>query len=197
MTKIKQLKSNDVYQLKISLNHIKPSIWRRFIVDADIKLPDLHGIIQTVMGWYNTHLHQFRINNQFYSLPDEDAITEHADYRKIRLNSVITNEKQKFYYDYDFGDDWEHTIILEKIIPKDKNMKYPICVDGKRNSPPEDCGGVGGYEDLIEIIKHPGTEELDDMINWLGGEYDPEEFNIDSVNEMLKEKDFGCIDLFE
>src|SRR5271157_583998 len=146
MTNIKQLKSNDAYQLKISLNHIKPVIWRRFVVDSDIKLPDLHKVIQTVMGWYNSHLHQFRINKQSYSLPDEDELMEFIDYRKIKLNSLITNEKQKFYYDYDFGDGWEHTIILEKIIQKDKDIKYPVCIDGKRKCPPEDCGGDGGYE---------------------------------------------------
>src|SRR5208337_4543131 len=129
--------------------------------------------------------------------PDEDELMEFIDYRKIKLNSLITNEKQKFYYDYDFGDGWEHTIILEKIIQKDKDIKYPVCIDGKRKCPPEDCGGDGGYEDLIEILKSPGNEEYEDMIDWLGGEYDPEEFNIDEINEMLKEKDYGCIELFE
>lgn len=197
MAKIKQFKSNVAYQLKISLDHIKPAIWRRFIVDSDIKLPDLHKVIQTIMGWYNSHLHQFRINNKYYSMPNEESISEFTDYRKITLNQVITNEKQKFYYDYDFGDGWEHTIILEKILPRDNNSKYPVCIDGKRNCPPEDCGGVGGYEDMIEIISNPTKDGYDAMIEWLGDEYDPEEFEIEEINEMLKEKGYGCIDLFE
>jgi hypothetical protein len=197
MSKVKQLKSQDAYQLKISLDHVKPAIWRRFIVDSDIKLPDLHKVIQTVMGWYNSHLHQFRINDQFYSSPDEEALSEYVDYRKIRLNAVIANEKQKFHYDYDFGDGWEHTLVLEKIIPKEKNKKYPMCIAGKRNCPPEDCGGPGGYEGMLEIIKDPSDEEYEEMMDWLGGDYDPEEFDIDSINELLQEKDYGCVQLFD
>ncbi|MBN2160544.1 MAG: plasmid pRiA4b ORF-3 family protein [Spirochaetes bacterium] len=197
MANVKQIKSNDAYQLKISLDHIAQAIWRRIIVDADMKLPDLHKVIQTVMGWYNSHLHQFRIDDAYYALPDEEDLSESTDYRKVRLNAVITKENQKFHYDYDFGDGWEHTIVLEKILPKDKNMQYPICVDGKRKCPPEDCGGPGGYEDLLETIKHPGTEEYEDMMDWLGGEFDPEEFNIDEVNDSLKQEDFGCVILFD
>src|SRR3990172_7013373 len=196
MAKVKQLKSKDAYQLKISLDHVKPAIWRRFIVESDIKLPVLHKVIQIVMGWYNSHLHQFRINDQFYSSPDEEALSEYVDYRKTRLNALITNEKQKFHYDYDFGDGGEHTIVLEKIIPREKSTKYPICIDGKRNSPPEDCGGAGGYEDLLETISDPANDEYEDMLGWLGGDYDPEEFDIDSINKSLREKDFGCIELF-
>ena len=197
MTNVVQLKSQNAYQLKITLDHTKPAIWRRFIVDSDMKLPDVHKLIQTVMGWYNSHLHQFRINDKFYCSPDVDALSEYTDYRKIRLNSVITYEKQKFHYDYDFGDGWEHSIVLEKIIPKGKNKNYPVCIGGKRNCPPEDCGGSGGYADLLEIIKDPGNEEYEEMMDWLGGGFDPEEFNIDDINESLQEEDFGCIILFD
>ncbi len=193
MAKVKQLKSNNVYQLKITLNYTKPAIWRKFIVESDIKLSDLHRIIQTVMGWYNSHLNHFRINNEFYSMLDDEMELEYIDYRKIKLNQVILKEKQKFYYEYDFGDGWEHTIILEKILPKDSNMKYPVCIDGKRRCPPEDCGGVGGYEDLLEIIKDPKNDGYDEMMDWLGDEFNPEEFEIDIINEMLKEKDYGCL----
>jgi hypothetical protein len=197
MANVKQLKSQDAYQLKISIDHIKPAIWRRVIIESDMKLPDLHKVIQTVMGWYNSHLHAFRIDDTVYSEPDEDALSEYVDYRKVRLNAVITNEKEKFNYDYDFGDGWEHTIVLEKIIPKDKNIKYPICIDGKRNCPPEDCGGPGGYEDLMEIINDPANDRYEEMTEWLGGGYDPEEFNIDFVNESLREKDYGCLTLYD
>jgi len=197
VAEIKQLKPNQIYQLKISLDHIKPEIWRRFMVNSNIKLPDLHKVIQTVMGWYNSHLHQFRIDNTIYSMPDEEAYTEYVDYRKIRLNQVIDGENQEFYYDYDFGDGWEHTLILEKITTEDKKTDYPRCLDGKRNCPPEDCGGWGGYEDLLEIIKNPEHEEYSYMMDWLGGAFDPEEFYIDEINEMLREKDYGCISLFD
>ncbi len=197
MSNVKQLRSQDVYQLKIMLDHTKPPVWRRFIVESDMKLPDLHKVIQTVMGWFNSHLHQFRINGKSYTAPDEEFMSEVTDYRKIRLNAVITKEKQKFHYDYDFGDGWEHTIVLEKILPKDKNMRYPTCVDGKRNCPPEDCGGPGGYADLLEVIKDPGNEEYEEMMEWLGGIFDPEEFDIDGINEALQQSDYGCILLFD
>ncbi|HPL16363.1 MAG TPA: plasmid pRiA4b ORF-3 family protein [Spirochaetota bacterium] len=197
MATVKKIKSDQVFQLKITLNDIKPPIWRRILVDSDVKLPDLHKIIQTSMGWINSHLHQFIINDQFYSIPDGESFCEVVDYRRIKLNSLFNVPKSKFIYEYDFGDGWEHTIVIEKILSRDKNTYYPICVDGKRNCPPEDCGGSGGYENLIEIIKDPKHEEYSEMMEWLGGDYNPEEFNIDEVNELLHEKDYGCIELFD
>lgn len=115
MATLKRIKSDNVFQLKITLNHIKPPIWRRVLVDSDIKLPDLHKIIQTVMGWTNSHLHQFIIGNQYYSLPNDESFCEAVDYRRIKLDSLFNTPKSKFIYDYDFGDGWEHSIVIEKI----------------------------------------------------------------------------------
>lgn len=186
---VKENKKTEVmYQLKITLTNSKPPIWRRFIVASDMKLPDLHKIIQTIMGWTNSHLHQFRINNQSYSLPEEESSMDIVDYRKIKLDGVVIRENQKFYYDYDFGDDWNHTIIVEKIIPRDANIKYPICIAGKRNCPPEDCGGVWGYEDLLKILLDPDHEEYEEIKEWLSDDFDPERFDIEEINEMLKKK---------
>ena len=103
----------------------------------------------------------------------------------------------KFIYEYDFGDGWEHTIVLEKILPKKKNQYYPICVDGERICPPEDCGGSLGYEHLLEVIKDPEHEEFDELSTWLGNNFAPEEFDIKIVNELLKTKDYGVIDYFD
>ncbi|MDD5343274.1 MAG: plasmid pRiA4b ORF-3 family protein [Smithella sp.] len=197
MTTVKRIKSDNVFQLKITLNHIKPSIWRRVFVDSDIKLPDLHKILQTVMGWTNSHLHQFIIGNQYYSLPNDESFCKVIDYRKVKLDSLFNTPKSKFIYEYDFGDGWEHSIVIEKILPREKNTYYPICIDGKRSCPPEDCGGTFGYENLIEIINNPEHEEYDEMMEWLGDYFDPEKFNIDEVNEFLREKNFGCIELFD
>jgi hypothetical protein len=195
MSAVKKIKSDTVFQLKITLNYIRPPIWRRILVDSDIKLPDLHKIIQTVMGWTNSHLHQFIINNQFYSIPNEEAFFEPVDYRKIKLDSLVRKPKSRFVYEYDFGDGWEHSIVIEKVLPREKNTYYPILIKGKRNCPPEDCGGPGGYENLIEIINNPKHEEYNDMVEWLGDNYNPEELNIDEVNELLHEKNFGCIEI--
>ncbi|MCU0848733.1 MAG: plasmid pRiA4b ORF-3 family protein [Spirochaetes bacterium] len=197
MASIKKIKSEDVFQLKITLDHIKPIIWRRFLVDSDIKLTDLHKVIQTIMGWTNSHLHQFVINKKSYSLPDDDSSIEIIDYRKIKLNSLCNVPKARFMYQYDFGDGWEHTIVLEKILPSEKGNQYPICIDGKRNCPPEDCGGPYGYTELLTIINNPKNDQYQDMIDWLGNDFDPEEFNIEEINEFLQETDYGCIEILD
>ena len=183
------------YQLKISLNNIKPPIWRRVIVDSNITLPNLHKIIQTVMGWTNSHLHQFVKDDKYYSAPDKESFMEYIDYRKIKLNQILTKEKQNFIYEYDFGDGWEHKIILEKILDT-YNQKKPICIEGERNCPPEDCGGAFGYEDLLKIISDPNNDGYEEMNEWLGSEFDPEYFDLKVVNELLKKKDYGCITLY-
>lgn len=192
MAKVLQLKSSEWYQLKISLNNIKPLIWRRFAVNSDIKLPDLHKVIQTVMGWTNSHLHQFIVDGKFYSEPHEDSLLEDADYSKIKLNQILSKEKQSITYEYDFGDGWEHEIVLEKKLP-DHIKKYPYCAEGEKSCPPEDCGGAPGYENLLKIISDPGDDEYDEMIEWLGDDFDPDYFDIDEINDMLKDKDYGCI----
>jgi len=188
-----------IYQLKISLKHFKPTIWRRILVPSNTLLIDFHKIIQTTMGWSNCHLHQFVKNRELYSIPydgfdDIDVI----DYKKkkIRISDLLQNEKDRILYEYDFGDGWEHDIVLEKILPSDTKIKYPVCVKGKMNCPPEDCGGVWGYADMLEIIKQPNHEEYEDIIIWLGKDFDPEYFDIDETNEMLREKDYGCYDYF-
>lgn len=193
MSNVTPLKSKYLYQFKISLDYTKPAIWRRFTVEPETKLNNFHKILQTIMGWSNNHMHLFRIDDKFYSAPCDDDFMETIDYSNIRLNALIKNEKQEFYYDYDFGDNWRHTVILEKIIPKNGFPTYPLCIKGKRNVPPEDCGGAPGYENILEIIKNPGNSEYEEIIDWLGDIYDPEEFEIDIINELLQERDYGCI----
>ena len=185
--------SGKIYQIKISLSYLKPKIWRRLLIPADILLPDLHKVIQTAMGWTNSHLHQFIDNKKFYCLPFEDDEMPSIDYREIKLSRFLKKEKDRLIYEYDFGDGWQHEILLEKILPPDKNFKFPVCLEGKRNCPPEDVGGFGGYENLLEILKNPADDEYESYIEWLGGEFDPEYFDINEVNELLKEEDFGCI----
>jgi hypothetical protein len=190
------MKHELIFQTKIVLNDVKPLIWRRFAVDADILLPDLHKVIQTVMGWTNTHLHHFVINGQFYSSPDEDALTALVDYRTISLNQVVKKEGMEFVYEYDFGDCWEHTIVLEKKLSKKKNQFYPICFDGERSCPPEDCGGSPGYKHLLEVLGNPNHEEYAELKEWVGDYFDPEEFDLKLVNKLLKTKDYGIINYY-
>jgi hypothetical protein len=184
-----------IYQVKITLKNFTPKIWRRLLVSSGILLPDFHKVIQTAMGWTNSHMHHFIKGREFFGIPYEDDDFPMVNYTKLRLENLLIYDKDKIIYEYDFGDSWEHEIVLEKILPPDLKFKHPVCLAGKMNCPPEDCGGVWGYEELLEIIKNPDHEEYEEMIEWLGDNFDPEEFDIDKVNIMLKTKDYGVFEL--
>lgn len=188
---VKRLKT--IYKLKITLKDIKPPIWRRFIVNADVTLPSLHKIIQTVMGWSNSHLHQFRVDGIIYCEPHEDNMIDYIDYRRVKLSKLIKFKGEKIYYDYDFGDGWYHEIKLEKVLTTDVPLIWPMCLDGARRSPPEDCGGAYGYEEILEIIKNPEHEEYEERMAWLPYGFNPEEFSVEYTNRLLAQKNFGCI----
>jgi len=181
-----------IYQIKVELRYSEPIIWRRILVNSNILLVDLHRILQTVMGWTNSHLHLFSDNRNEYS-PIEFEVEGAIDSRITKLSKILKKENEKILYEYDFGDGWEHDLILEKIQLEDENSNAPICIDGKRNCPPEDCGGIGGYENLLEIISDKKHPEYKETITWLGGKFDPEYINIEKINKSLKKKDYGCI----
>jgi hypothetical protein len=175
-----------IYQFKITLNGIRPPIWRRFQVKSDITFHQFHSILQKVMGWYNVHLYHFDLG--FTGITDAEFAAEFDDgiAQKTKLNRYIREEKDKFRYEYDFGDGWDHTVILEKILPPEKGVRYPRCIKGKRACPPEDCGGVWGYAELLEILADPNNPEHDEYLEWLGGDFDPEAFDLDKINRRLQ-----------
>jgi len=175
------------YQIKISLKNSEPKIWRRIIVNSDILLIDLHYIIQTTMGWDNYHGFQYKKNKEIYGIPSRDDWYTVHDIRKTKLGSLLQKEKQKLEYEYDFGDSWKHEIILEKILEYDQNEQIPRCIAGKMNCPPEDCGGIWGYDDLVRIMEGPQNKAYREMIDWIG-EFDPEHFNMEEINIKLKNK---------
>ncbi len=183
------------YRIQISLMGSKPRIWRRILVSSDLLLPDFHKVIQTTMGWTDSHLHQFVKNRTFYSPKnEEDDFWEemnYIDYSKIIISDLLKKEKDRITYEYDFGDSWHHDIILEKI-EDNVTAKKPSCLTGKNNCPPEDCGGVWGYSDILKIIKNPKHEEYEEYIEWLGEEFDPKYFDKKEINRRLKTEDFGC-----
>lgn len=162
------------------------------MINSDILLVDLHRIIQTTMGWTNSHLHLFSDGIFEYS-PKEFEVENTKNSRIVRLDKILKEEKSKINYEYDFGDGWEHDLILEKILTPDNQLQVPKCIAGKRNCPPEDCGGIWGYSDMLEILKQTDHEEYESYLEWLGGNFDPEYFDMDDINERLKKKDFGCI----
>ena len=182
--------SNDpVYQLKISLKHARPPIWRRVLVRSGIELQDLHELIQAVFGWTNSHLHQFVDGQTFYQpnpKNDEFIWMPKEDSRGVRLDSVLRKEKDKIVYEYDFGDSWEHEILLEKIMPADSAQILPVCIKGKRACPPEDCGGIYGYYHMLETFSGPDTDEKAELLDWIGEPIDPEAFDLDEINARLR-----------
>lgn len=189
-----------IYQVQIALRGFKPKIWRRLLIPSDLLLSDFHKVIQTTMGWDNSHLHQFIKDRVFYTVryPDDDMWDEmdNVNYKKIKLSDLLKLEKEKIIYEYDFGDGWEHDVILEKILPRDNKIHYPICLKGKMSCPPEDCGGVWGYAEILDILKHPAHEEYESYIEWLGENFDPESIDIDEINEKLSKPDYGCFSFF-
>jgi len=179
---------NQVYQFKITLKGIKPPIWRRIQVPETYTFWDLHVAIQDAMGWIDYHLHEFELVNPATGLavnigiPGEDFDREVLPDWKQNIADYFSMENRTASYVYDFGDNWEHKIQLEKILPREKGVKYPVCIKGKRACPPEDCGGIWGYEELLEIIRNPEHEEHEEMLEWLGGEFDPEDFDVEEVS---------------
>lgn len=188
--KNKKDKKNDkigasVYQLKVSLREITPLIWRRVQVPGDLTLAKLHRVLQIVMGWTNSHLHKFSIGGVDYAEPDPDGFMNFQSDRRSRLNNVV-RAKQKFEYEYDFGDGWVHDLVVEKTLEPEADIFYPICLAGERACPPEDCGGIWGYEKFLEAIMDPANEEHEEMLTWIGGSFDPETFDLDAVNRSLR-----------
>ncbi len=181
-----------IYQLKVALQGSRPPIWRRILVAGSTELGTLHIILQIVMGWTNSHLHQFVCKDKYYGVVDDefglDFGPEMLDENSFVISRLLTREKDSLIYEYDFGDGWEHKIVVEKITPHDSDSgRLPRCIRGKRACPPEDCGGIWGYRQLIEIAGDPAHPEHEETLEWLGDDFDPEYFDIAEVNETLDE----------
>jgi hypothetical protein len=174
-----------VFQLKITLDEVRPAVWRRVLVPEDIRLTELHRIIQAAMGWEDYHLWRFQIGGEEFGTdfegdevdPDHDAARTHLD--------RIASPGDVLLYEYDFGDGWEHRVRVEKALPAEPGRRYPVCVEGARACPPEDCGGPWSYASLLEAIRDPAHPEHDDMLEWVGGDFDPDRFDLDHVNRQL------------
>jgi pRiA4b ORF-3-like protein len=184
---VRQLRN--IYQIKVTLNGVKPPIWRRLLISSSMTLGDLHEALQFAMGWTNSHLHQFISGGTYYGIQDDDLDfgVEIEDEWKYKVSQLLKSEKDSLIYEYDFGDGWEHQVLLEKILPFDKATVLPQCIKGKRSCPPEDCGGIWGYAELLKIIHDPENPEHESMLEWLGDEFESEAFNLNEVNELLAE----------
>jgi hypothetical protein len=177
-----------IYQLKITLAGVRPPIWRRLLVPASYSLADLHDAIQAVMGWTDSHLHQFIVDDLYYGLPhtELEGFAEVEDETLVSLHEIIPGKDFSFDYEYDFGDSWLHEVLVEEVKPADTVHRYPVCIGGRRACPPEDVGGTEGYRYFLEAICNRRHPEHQDMLEWIGGSFDPEAFDLEEANEALQ-----------
>lgn len=174
--------SERIFQFKITLLGLKPPIWRRVQI-RDCTLDKLNEHVQTAMGWTNSHLHHFKVGEQLYGDPDlmqenfEDMA--YLDSTTTKVTDILpkSGERIRFEHEYDFGDGWQHEILFEGCLRADPGQRYPLCLEGQRACPPEDVGGVWGYADFVEAIQNPGHEQHEELLEWIGGSFDPESFD--------------------
>jgi Plasmid pRiA4b ORF-3-like protein len=174
-----------VHQLKVTLRHVKPPVWRRLVVSSDMRLSALSDTLESAMGWYGGHLHQFDVRGESYGQPDPDWDDDASDERKVRLTDVLPAVKSKMRWDYDFGDGWEHDVVVEAIEPRNPKLRYPICLAGRATCPPEDCGGPRGYQELLEALQDPAHEDHERLREWAAG-FDPGSFDLVEVNAAIR-----------
>jgi len=175
-----------IFQFKIELLGVEPPIWRRIQVPGNYTFWDLHVAIQDAMGWLDYHLHEFRIagSSVVVGIPDIDG-DDPSDFRpgwEVGIGDFFSPTCPLAVYEYDFGDSWLHEVRLEDVYDVEKGVVYPRCLGGARRCPPEDCGGTYGYEDFLRAIGDPTDPERDSLLEWIGGSFDPEEFDPSKVH---------------
>jgi len=193
-----QKKTTKFYLLKIALLHTKIPVWRKFYVPSDITLGKLHSAIQIIMGWTDTHMHEFKSGKLLFSSDDvcaEDDFGMTQPEKKQKLGSLLTKETQSFLYNYDMGDYWQHKITLENADYKKEEIYSVYCISGKGTCPPEDVGSVEGFEHFCDVINNPKDEEYAELFEWV---HDfcgypksmkwPDGFDIEEVNDLLSDE---------
>ncbi len=182
-------------QVKISLDKSDPLIWRRVLLHRDTSFFELHHIIQIAMGWQNYHMFEFGLEGYRIGMIYEDEKFEGygtdslLDCRITKLSDVISETNEVVKYVYDFGDYWEHSLVMEGTQDADKSLLYPLCIAGEMACPPEDCGGLYGFYQNLNILKDKKHPEYKDTKTWMPRGYDPQKFNLEKVNQQLGKLD--------
>jgi hypothetical protein len=180
-----------IHQFKITLLNTHPAIWPRIQVPGTYTFTNLHAAIQIAMGWENAHLHMFRIGKRSEIIIKGDDLDADLDDENTFNGSetgvarFIKAPGDRAIYEYDMGDSWLHEVLLEGLFLKEKGIKYPRCIAGARACPPEDCGGTSGYAHILEVLASPRHPERGELIEWLGDEYEPEKFDLETVRTCL------------
>jgi hypothetical protein len=180
-----------IYQFKITLKDIKPAIWRRIQV-RHCTLDKFHERIQTAMGWTNSHLHHFQIDDILYGDPwllDEDFVEmNYKNSREVTLSNILPKSGKRFHfeYEYDFGDSWWHEVLFEGCLRVEPGQRYPLCIEGERACPPEDVGGTSGYQEFLEVLADPSDEQHEQFVGWIGGSFDPHNFDSEKATKRMR-----------
>ena len=169
--------------MNITVDGIRPPIWRRVVVAGDVTLAHLHDVLQVAMGWEGCHLHSSWIDGVRYGTADMDLDLDEVDESKLSVAEAFAATRRGVD-EHDFGDSWEHQLLVEKT---DVPLPHGVaaCIAGKRACPPEDCGGIWGYADLLEALADPAHEEHEELLEWAGEDFDPEAFELEAVNARL------------
>ena len=174
-----------VLRIKVTLNGIKPPIWRRLLVKANTTLADLHMILQVTMGWSDSHLHEFEWNGELYGESEPEWDQYRRNEHKTKLGNLLTEPGDRLTYHYDFGDSWKHNVVLEAVLKAERGQQYPWIEKGKRACPLEDSGGPWGYQEKLEILRNPKHPEYSDIRDWVPEDFDPDSFDLDESNDIL------------
>jgi len=176
--------STAIYTLKVTLLDLEPTIWRTVEVSGATTLAKLHVAIQAAIGWENCHLHLFKLGKQLYGMPSDDDLPM-EDERKVTVAELLPKAGKTIVYTYDMGDDWHHEVKVEKVSAPVSGTKYPRLIDGARACPPEDCGGVPGFMNLVEAMSDPKHEQHEELSEWVGGKFDPERFDLKAASKAV------------
>jgi Plasmid pRiA4b ORF-3-like protein len=178
-----------VHQLKITLRDIRPPIWRRVQVSSAASLAILHAVLQRIFAWSDSHLHEFEAGRSRFGPAQRDLGWGEEegvqDERRVTLGRVAPRKGANLLYRYDFGDDWQHDIVVEDILPAHPTIHSPRCLDGRRAAPPDDCGGPFGYGELLDALAEPTRKDHAGRLEWLGDRFDPEAFDLAATNRAL------------
>jgi len=175
-----------IHELRITLREVRPLVWRRIAVRSDMSLPELAAILMDAMGWHGGHLHAFEGAGARYAMPEPEWPDDDLDERRFRVRDVLPHVGSKLRWDYDFGDGWEHDVVVRKIGPGKSGVEYPICLSGRMACPPEDCGGPMGYADLLHVLADPAHPEHDEMREWAPPDFDPADFDVRLTTSMMR-----------
>lgn len=180
-----------IYRIKITLEHVHPPVWRRIEVPGDMTLAQLHAIIQRVMGWDDYHMWSFQVGKTEYQTGSGEMFDFGGGPRPhspagTTLEAATEGRLISFRYWYDFGDDWFHALKVERVADPESGAVYPRCLEGARACPPEDCGGPPGYEGFLDAVANPKHPDHEEMLEWIGGAWDAEAFDLDAVNKAIR-----------